>query len=76
MHCPYCRKEYFDKNQKICEYCGLDLLLESATASKPAPPSIEPKNKLELVLNDLGLKDFYKKIKKSYDNLKEKFKDI
>ena len=65
MNCPNCNREYFDKNQKICEYCGSDLINKTQETIENTP---EPKNKLDSFLNDLGLKDIYNKIKK---NLRE-----
>jgi hypothetical protein len=66
MKCPNCNGEYFDKNQKICEYCGSDLINET---QKPTETMTEPKNKLDSFLDDLGLKNIYKKIKKSLRDL-------
>ena len=65
MNCPNCNKEYFDKNQVICEYCGSELINQT---QKRIERTIEPKKKLDSFLDDLGLKDIYNKIKK---NLKE-----
>jgi hypothetical protein len=62
MNCPYCNREYFDKSQKICEYCGSDLISES---EKVLESISQPKNKLDSFLDDLGLKDLFKKIKKN-----------
>jgi len=67
MNCPNCKREYFDKNQKICEHCGSDLINETQTqqATEKTP---EPKSKLDSFLDDLGLKNVYNRIKK---NLRE-----
>jgi predicted amidophosphoribosyltransferase len=67
MNCPNCNKEYFDKNQKICEYCGSDLVIET----QKIPESMnEPKYGLNSLLDDLGLKDLRNKIKKKLRELK------
>jgi hypothetical protein len=65
MNCPNCNKEYFDRNQKVCEYCGSDLII----ASKPVSENkIQPKSKFDSFIEDIGLKNLYNKIKK---NLRE-----
>jgi hypothetical protein len=66
MKCPICNGDYFDKNQRICEYCGSDLINET---QKPTETILEPKTKLDSFLDDLGLKNLYKKIKKSLRDL-------
>ena len=65
MKCPNCNREYYDIHQKICEYCGSDLVKNTQKTIENTP---EPKKKLDSFLDDLGLKDIYKKIKK---NLRE-----
>ena len=65
MNCPNCNREFFDKHQKICEYCGSDLMIESQNTTESIP---KPKTKLDSLLDDLGLKDIYNKVKK---NLRE-----
>jgi len=67
MNCPKCNKEFFDKHQKICEYCGSDLINETQT-HQATEKTHESKSKLDSLLDDLGLKDIYNKIKK---NLRE-----
>ncbi|MFW9928424.1 MAG: hypothetical protein ACFFD1_03450 [Candidatus Thorarchaeota archaeon] len=67
MNCPNCNKEYFDENQKICEYCGSDLANE--TLKVPEPKS-EQRFSLYSLFEDLGLNDLRKKIKKKIDELK------
>lgn len=64
MKCPNCKREYFDKNQTICEHCGSDLIKQPQKTIEHKP---EP-TKFDSFLDDLGLKDIYKKIKK---NLRE-----
>lgn len=66
MKCPNCNGNYFDKNQKICEYCGSDLINET---QKPTETITEPKTKLDSFLDDLGLNNIYKKIKKNLRDL-------
>lgn len=59
MKCSNCKTEYSDSNQLICEYCGSELSKNEITQTKP-PPS-----KINQFLEDTGIKDLYKKIKKS-----------
>ncbi len=66
MKCPNCNGNYFDKDQKICEYCGSDLINETQNHTETMT---EPKTKLDSFLDDLGLKNIYKKIKKSLRDL-------
>lgn len=66
MKCPNCNGNYFDKNQKIYEYCGSDLINET---QKPTETITEPKTKLDSFLDDLGLNNIYKKIKKNLRDL-------
>ncbi|TFG17756.1 MAG: hypothetical protein EU531_02350 [Promethearchaeota archaeon] len=67
MNCPNCSKEYFVKDQKICEYCGSDLINETQT-HQATEKKHESKSKLDSFLDDLGLKNVYNRIKK---NLRE-----
>jgi len=59
MRCSNCNTEYSDSNQVICEYCGSELSKNETTQKKP------PSSKIDQFLEDTGLKDLYKKIKKS-----------
>jgi hypothetical protein len=67
MNCPNCNREYFDKNQKICEYCGSDLVNET---QKVPEPITGPRFSLNSLFDDLGLQDLRKKIKKKLHDLK------
>jgi predicted amidophosphoribosyltransferase len=63
MRCPNCNKEYSDSNQQFCELCGTELSKTEKISPKVSPP----KTKVDKIIEDLGLKEIYKKIK---DNLK------
>jgi len=67
MNCPYCNREYFDEHQRICEFCGSDLINETQTQVK-IEQTPDQKSKLDAFLDDLGLKNVYNRIKK---NLRE-----
>lgn len=70
MKCPYCEKEYFEKNQKICEYCGEVLMESKEIQIKESKVIIDSKtdSKIKEFLNSTGLSEIFRKIKK---NLKE-----
>ena len=59
MKCSNCNTEYTDLNQVICEYCGSELSKNEPTQTKTAL------SKVDQFLKETGLKDLYRKIKKS-----------
>ena len=67
MNCPYCHKEYYEKDQKICEFCGSDLINEAQEIPKQITTQ---KYNFDSLLDDLGLKDLRNKIKKKIRELK------
>ena len=70
MKCPYCEKEYFEKNQHICEYCGEVLEQSQEIHKKESKVIIDSKtdSKIRNFLEGTGLSEIFRKIKK---NLKE-----
>ncbi|MFX1356641.1 MAG: hypothetical protein ACFFA8_05090 [Promethearchaeota archaeon] len=70
MKCPYCEKEYFEKNQQICEYCGEVLKESKEIQKKESKVIIDSKtdSKVRNFLEGTGLSEIFRKIKK---NLKE-----
>ena len=65
MKCPDCNTEYSDPNQQICEYCGTEL-----SRTEQVSPKVSPnKTKVEQIVEDLRLKELYKKIKDSLKNI-------
>lgn len=65
MKCPDCNTEYSDPNQKICEYCGTEL-----SRTEQISPKVSPnKTKVEQFVEDLRLKELYKKIKDTLKNI-------
>ena len=59
MKCSNCSTVYSNPNQVICEYCGSELNRNEHTQIKT------PSSKIDQFLEDTGLKDLYRKIKKS-----------
>ncbi|NVM16409.1 MAG: hypothetical protein HWN80_01740 [Candidatus Lokiarchaeota archaeon] len=59
MKCSNCHTEYSNLNQAICEYCGSELSKSEPIQTKKTV------SKIDQFLEDSGLKDLYKKIKKS-----------
>ncbi len=65
MKCPDCNTEYSDPNQQICEYCGTEL-----SRTEQISPKVSPnKTKVEQIVEDLRLKELYKKIKDTLKNI-------
>jgi len=65
MKCPDCNTEYSDPNQQICEYCGTEL-----SRTEQISPKVSPnKTKVEQFVEDLRLKELYKKIKDTLKNI-------
>jgi hypothetical protein len=63
MKCSNCNTDYFDPNQIICEHCGAELI-------KVQPvPVITTGKKLDIFLEDTGLKNLFKKIKENLKNI-------
>jgi DNA-directed RNA polymerase subunit RPC12/RpoP len=66
MKCSNCGKEFYDNEQIICEYCGAELISNKPETVNANPP----KSKLELFIEDSGIKDAYNKLKKRLKKLK------
>jgi hypothetical protein len=66
VKCPYCEKEYFEKNQEICEYCGEILKGLKDEQSKKSKVIIDSKtdSKISEFLEGTGLSEIFRKIKK------------
>ena len=64
MKCPNCGKEFFDKEQIICEYCGTELI------PSPSTHQISSKSRLNQFIEDSGIKEAYNKVKEGLKKLK------
>jgi hypothetical protein len=65
MKCPNCGKEFFDKEQIICEFCGMELV------DSPPNQQFLSKSKVEQFIDDSGIKDAFLKIKETLKKLKK-----
>jgi hypothetical protein len=67
VKCPYCEKEYFEKNQEICEFCGEILKEHMDNQLKKSNVIIDSKtdSKIRDFLEGTGLSEIFRKIKKN-----------